>query len=61
MGECLFRGKWKKEFKTQIYGCRYNNTSNILSFNEQCPYKDIDVEKCKRFKEKNDNEGGKIV
>jgi hypothetical protein len=57
MEECMFRGKWKKEFKTQIYGCTYYNEPNSLSFREQCPYKTVDVRKCGKFSErKEDNE-----
>jgi len=50
--ECLFRGKWKKEFKTQIYGCSYYNKSGSLSFLAECPHKNIDVRKCELFKER---------
>ena len=52
MEECQFRGKWKKEFNTQIYGCSYYNEPNSLSFNEQCSQKDVDVRKCEKFKER---------
>jgi hypothetical protein len=52
MEDCLFRGKWKKEFKTQMYGCTYNNEPNTLSFNEECPYKDTKVRNCEKFKER---------
>ena len=48
--KCLFRGNWKKEFKTQIYGCTYSNEPNSLTFHSECPY--ADVEKCGKFKEK---------
>ena len=55
--DCLFRGKWKKEFNTQIYGCTYYNEPNAVSFKEQCPCKDVDVRKCEKFKErKNEDE-----
>jgi len=54
--KCLFRGEWKKEFKTQIYGCIYFNEPNSLTFREECPYADADVEKCGKFKEKENNE-----
>ncbi len=50
--KCLFRGEWKKEFKTQIYGCTYYNQPNSLTFHSECPYADQDVEKCGKFKEK---------
>lgn len=53
--ECLFRGKWKKEFKTQIYGCTYFNEPNSISFHEECPCKDIDVRKCEKFQDREDN------
>ncbi len=43
MSDCCFRGKWKKEFKTQLYGCTYYNEPNSITFREVCPYKDVDV------------------
>lgn len=52
---CLFRGKWKKEFKTQIHGCIYRNEPNSLTFSEECPYADHEVQKCEMFKEKGDD------
>jgi hypothetical protein len=52
MSECCFRGKWKKEFKTQIYGCSYYNEPNRVSFREVCPYKDVDIRKCEKYKER---------
>ena len=54
MSECCFRGKWKKEFKTQIYGCTYYNEPNSLLFHDVCPYKDVNVRKCEKFKENKD-------
>ena len=55
--ECLFRGKWKKEFNTQLYGCTYFNEPNSISFRDACPHKDKDVRKCEKFKErKNEDE-----
>jgi len=53
---CHYRGVWKKEFNTQIYGCRYFNDLRAISFREQCPYKDVDVRKCEKFKEPKEND-----
>jgi len=54
MERCKFRGKWKKEFNTQLYGCLYYNEPNTLAFREECPYKDSDVEKCEKFEERDE-------
>jgi len=53
---CLFRGKWKKEFNTQLYGCSYFNEPNSISFREQCPCKTVDVRKCEKFKEREETD-----
>ena len=60
MEDCQFRGKWKKEFNTQLYGCAYYNVPGTISFRAECPYKDVDVRTCEKFKERSIESDEKI-
>ena len=48
---CWFRGEWTKQDGTETYGCIYHNEPNSLAFRDECPFKDEEVEKCKKFEE----------
>lgn len=54
--DCLYRGKWKKEFNTQLFGCLYYNEPNNITFHNQCGYKTPDVRKCELFKERKETD-----
>jgi len=51
MQVCKYRGVWKKQFKTQIYGCSYYKDQNSLSYTEQCPHEGVNIRKCEKFEE----------